>query len=746
MPCEGGLRMKYAGIMVPAPLLTSSFVIVAVFTVTGLAFFIRGVVRMVSLIRAGAPESGRWKPLGERLWTAARVTIGATSFKGRPVVRVAHWLVMVSFVALILTLVTSYAQLFNPRFSLPLIGNTTWWGWLTESMALLGLISILALTVVRIVSVVRHRRDPRSSRFYGSTRWQAWFVEAVIGLVTLCVLLSHALLFALEGRGAFPLTQWLGSLWSSAPATTLASWLIIVATVKIVVSMTWMVITGLDVAMGISWHRFLAPLNIMTGRNADGAKDLKGLALPLVDGEPCADLEAAADADPDLTIGIGTPEDLTWKTRLDLLSCTECGRCQDLCPAWNTEKPLSPKLLILAMRDNLVASSGMTMPGQEHADTMDVLGALSAAGATGPDGVPSTAGPIVPQTISPDVLWDCTMCGACVQQCPVDIEHISHIANLRRHQFLMESAFPKELVRPMRAMETKANPYNQSPRKRLDWAKNLDFDVTVVGEDVEDAQGLDYLFWVGCAGAYDEKAKKTTAAVAELLHVAGVTFGVLGSQEGCSGDPARRAGNEVLYQILAKAAIETLDEVKAKKIVVTCPHCLNTLLNEYPELGGSYEVIHHTQLLNRLLREGLLKPVPPPKEEARKVTYQDPCFLGRHNGIFEAPRELLQGIPDVEFVEMSQSREQAMCCGAGGAHAWFEESGPGPRIPTVRMEQAQETTATTVATACPFCTQMLGSSPTAVLDDPKKDIEVKDVAMLLLEGVRRGGLGNHPRQ
>lgn len=739
--------------MVPTAVLIPCAVLVFLLTAFGLTLFVRGLVAMVRVIAAGKPEGGRWSPLLERIWTALRVTVLHTTFKQRPVVRAAHWLVMVSFVALVLTLVTSYAQLFDPLFVLPLIGNTAWWGWTTELLAFLGLVAILTLVTIRISLRVFYKDSPRKSRFFGSTRWQAWFVEAVVALVTAAVLVSHALRFALDsalGEGPnplhYPLTAWLGRQWAEATPTVLASWLVVVATIKILVSMTWMIITGLDVAMGISWHRFLAPVNVMTGINADGKKSLGALPLPLIDGKPVADLEAAAEEDPDLVIGLGSPADLTWKDRLDVLSCTECGRCQDLCPAWNTQKPLSPKLLIMAMRDNAVASAGLTMPGQKHADTMDVLGALSSVGATGPEGVPSTPGPFVPETILPDVLWDCTMCGACVDQCPVDIEHVNHVGNLRRYQFLMESAFPRELTRPMRGMETKSNPFNQSPRKRLDWAKDLDFPLTVLGEDVEDADGLDYVFWVGCAGAYEEKAKKTAAAVAELLHVAGVSFGVLGSQEGCTGDPARRAGNEALFQMLAAASIETLEQVKAKRIVVTCAHCFNTMLNEFPQLGGTFEVIHHTQLLNTLLRDGLLKPVPAEEKDRRKITYHDPCFLGRYNDIYKAPRELLEGVPELELVEMKQSKSLAMCCGAGGAHAWFEESSQGPRIASVRMEQVQATGATTVATACPYCSQMLASSPTSTLGSQQRDIEVKDVAMLLLEGVRRGQQGTHPRQ
>lgn len=711
-------------------------------TIIGVGLFARAILRIVEVTRSGAPEKGRWDNTWKRIWTSTRLSLSHETFKNRPLVKVAHWLVMVSFIVLVATLFSAYGQLFNPLFTLPLIGGSPLWNGIVEAFATLGLLSILALFAVRVVTMMAAARSgrPRSSRFFGSTRWQAWFVETVIALVCFAVLVNHALLYAytsvvepgVSARVLYPLTSWMGDLFLKASPATLANAITITVTVKIVVSMTWMGVVGSNIAMSVSWHRFLAPVNLAAGRYADGKKSLGALALPLVGGVPTGDLDRAIDeAEDDFLLGLGATTDLTWKDRLDFMSCTECGRCQDLCPAWNTQKPLSPKLLTLALRDNVVAASGFKAAGQTHADSADVLSALKAAG-TSPHGVSSEAVPLVPDVLSADVLWDCTMCGACVEQCPVDIEHIDHIGNMRRFQVLMESAFPKELTRPLRAMETKANPYNQSPRKRLEWAKDLDFDVTVIGENVEDAAGLDYLFWVGCAGAYDEKAKKTSAAVAELLHTAGVSFGVLGSAEGCTGDPARRAGNEVLFQMLAGAAIETLQEVKAQRIVVTCAHCFNTVANEFPQLNGHFEVLHHTQLLNRLVREGALKPVPPSPEEAQKVTYHDPCFLGRHNKIFEAPRELLGAQPDVELVEMTQSRELAMCCGAGGARAWMEET-RGTRIASARMEQALETGASTIATACPFCTQMLDSaSPSG------KQVEIKDVAVLMLEGVRRG--------
>ncbi|WP_350258366.1 (Fe-S)-binding protein [Scrofimicrobium sp. R131] len=685
--------------MAPTPMVLTAGALTIIMTLVGLWFFGRGVGQIVGIITAGQPESGRWHHPWGRAGRALWQTLSHQTFRGRPLVRAAHWLVMVSFVVLVVTLVTSYLQVWRPDSVLPFFGTWAPWNWLTEFFAWAGLLGIVALMLVRL----RTGSSERTSRFFGSTRWQAHFVEWVILLVCLAVLILHGL----QARGDtfhFPLTAWLGSGFADLSPSTRASLIVLVSTGKIVVSMAWMIVVGLQVSMGVSWHRFLAPLNLMTSREDDLSKSLGALApIPTVDGE--------LDED---HLGLGTVDDLTWKDRLDVLSCTECGRCQDVCPAWNTQKPLSPKLLTLAVRDRAA---------QTHSG--DILGALLAAGVSQTDG-----DQLVPDVLGPDMIWDCTMCGACVEQCPVDIEHVDRIANLRRFQVLMESAFPRELRRPFKGMETKGNPYGLPAKKRLDWAKDLAFDVPVIGEDLEDATEVEYLFWVGCAGAYDDRAKKTTAAVAELLHTAGVSFAVLGSGESCTGDPARRAGNEVLFQLLAEAAIDTLNEAKAQRIVVTCAHCFNTIANEYPEMGGHYEVIHHTQLLNRLVREGALTPTAPP--EGQRITYHDPCFLGRHNRVFSAPRELLGSMLPV--IEMPRSGENSFCCGAGGARAWMEET-RGTRIATNRLQEAADTGATTVATACPFCTQMFDSASASVTGVPAP--EVKDVAMLLLEGVHR---------
>jgi Fe-S oxidoreductase len=720
-------------------------------TVAGVVVFAHAVARIVWVVRLGQPAAGRADHPGRRWLHLVMETLGHTRMLQWTGVGVAHWFVFVAFGALFFTLVTAYGQLFDPTFALPVIGDWVAYAWASELIAWLGLISILALMAVRFR--LGHRR--RQSRFFGSRTWQAVYVELTIVGILLCVLAIRALEYHLlgpESRSHFPLTWFL--LPAGASAAALKTWIVWLAALKILISMAWFVTIGLNTTMGVAWHRFTAWPNIWFKRESSGRPAL-GALPPLTAGGVPVDFGAIEDLDEDARLGVGAVEDFSWKGLLDFTSCTECGRCQSQCPAWITSKPLSPKLVVMDLREHAYAKAPYL---QADEAARDQLPAAALAEAARP-----LVGPIRSHNghagvLDPDVLWSCTSCGACVQQCPVDIEHVDHIMGMRRHQVLMESDFPAELNGLFKGLESKGNPWNLSPRGRMDWAKDLPFPVPVVGEDVEDLSTVDYLFWVGCAGAFDDRAKKTTQAVAELLHLAGVSFAVLGKAETCTGDPARRAGNELVFQQLAAENVATFEEAKVSKVVTTCAHCLNTLKNEYPQLGTRLQVVHHTQLLNRLVRDGALTPVAPSESSGpgRAITYHDPCFLGRHNDIYEAPRELLDALPDGVVTEMPRTGTRSFCCGAGGARMWMEED-LGTRINANRAQEAlttlaeaaqeEPTAGAAIATACPFCKVMLSDGVAALSDDgsgsaaspqqPSDRVEVLDVAQLLLQAVRR---------
>ncbi len=745
-------------------------------TALGVVVFVRGAVAIWRTVRRGGPAPDRRHHTAARTWRTVREVLGHGRFRLRPGVRAAHWVVMLSFPVLFLTLVQGYGQIVDPRYVLPGIGTWPPYEWAVELFAWAGLIGIVALIVQRqrhhprrggaAVSPESAARlgpggehlgpeGPRASRFFGSNAGQAYLVEGVILTVVLAVLGLRALEFALASSTGqstavatvgsappvlptpehFPLTGWLGMPLVGVPVTTLETAIVVLATVKIVVSMAWLVAVGLRPAMGVAWHRFLAVVNVWARRHPDGRPAL-GAAAPLRDaaGEPL-DLTTLEDLPEDLSLGVGRVEEFTWKGLLDFSTCTECGRCAEQCPAWNTGKPLSPKLLVTALRDHAYAGSPWLTPGAnaptEPTGTTTTTGQLplvpAPAGTRSPHAADADVLSLVGDVVTPEALWDCTTCGACVQQCPVDIEHVDHILDLRRHQVLLAGTFPTELGGMLTKLERRGNPWGLPARKRLAWAEPLDFEVPVVGQDVEDVAHLDCLFWVGCAGAYDEHAQKTARAVAELLHTAGVSFAVLGDGETCTGDPARRAGNEALFQQLAHATIETLDAAKARRIVVTCAHCFNTIANEYPQLGADYAVLHHTELLSSLVAEGRLTPV---TRDERTITYHDPCYLGRHNEIYSPPRALLS-VSGATVAEMPRSGERSFCCGGGGARVWMEETS-GRRIADDRMAEATGTGADVVATACPFCTVMLGG---AAGGDGQP--VVRDVAEVLLDSVRR---------
>jgi Fe-S oxidoreductase len=702
-------------------------------TAVAVVLAVRAIRSMLAVIRLGRPAVGRSDRRGERWKGLVTETLGHTRMLQWQRVGVLHWFVMIGFITLSSLVATAYGQLFVPTFALPVIGHWIVFEWWADIFSWLTLIGIVGLIVIRQRN--HPRTEGRRSRFFGSTFWQAYFVEAVILGVVVCGLILRGLEYAHRTgtRWDFPLTWFIGIPFEGLSTATLDNLVFLVAMIKIVISMTWVIVIARHVTMGVAWHRFSAWANIWFKRDP-GTTSLGRLDPIMVDGKPL-DFEQLEELDEDAALGVGKIEDFTWKGLLDFSSCTECGRCQSQCPAWATDKPLSPKLLIMGLRDHAYAKAPYLQAAEE------ARGALPEAT------VKEAERPLVGSAelfgvIDPDVLWSCTSCGACVQQCPVDIEHVDHIMDMRRHQVLLESDFPSELNGLYKGLENKGNPWNMAPSKRMEWAKELPFEVKQVGVDVDDLTEVEWLFWVGCAGAYEDRAKKTTQAVAELLHMAGVDFAVLGKGETCTGDPARRSGNEFVFAGLATENAETLKEAKATKVVATCAHCFNTLKNEYAQFGVELEVVHHTQLLNRLVKDGRLTPVAPAAEDdaaAKTITYHDPCFLGRHNQVYAPPRELLSVIPNTTFAEMPRNSERSFCCGAGGGRMWMEEK-IGERINVNRTKEAVATGADQIAVGCPFCRVMLSDGLTAEqhAGDAREEVEVLDVAQLLLTSVKRG--------
>jgi Fe-S oxidoreductase len=669
-------------------------------TIAALALMAVRTRQLIGIYKKGQPDPTRSNDRGKRLRMALSEILGHTKMFNFTVVGFAHWFVMVGFVVLFGTLITAYGQLINPEFALPLVGHLWPYEYFTELIAWATGIGIVTLIGIR--QGTRLTRKGRASRFYGSGMRKAYYVEATILVIVFCVIslrgLEGALSDEVKWNRHYVTTWFIASHLKAWTLGQLISTVQLVATVKIVVSMAWFIVIASNLTMGVAWHRFLAPFNIFFRRNADGKSSLGPLPAMLSHGE-VINFEDPKDDD---VFGLGTRADITWKGLLDMSTCTECGRCQSQCPAWHTDKPLSPKLLIMAMRDHAFAKT---------VETEAMVG----------EGAP----------ISLDVLWSCTTCGACVNECPVDIEHIDHIVNMRRFQVLVESNFPTELGGTFRNLEQAGNPWGANRNDREAWIAECDFPVRVVEGTLPEE--VEYLFWVGCAGAYDERAKKTTKAVAELLYMAGVNFAVLGKKETCTGDPARRAGNEFLYQILAAENIETFKEVfegrtkGTKKVVVTCPHCFTTIGRDYAQSGFELEMVHHTQLLNQLLREKKLLPI---KMSHTAMTYHDPCYLGRHNEIYQPPRELLEAT-GAEITEMPRNKERSFCCGAGGGRMWMEEK-LGTQINLNRVDEAIATGVAELAVACPFCRVMTTDGMTA----RSADVEVLDVAQILLRSVK----------
>ncbi len=710
----------------------------------------RRILWLVKLIRSGKKAEGRTDKIEQRLKDEALEVLGQRRLLKWSGAGTAHFFTFWGFTILGLTVGEAFGALvLSTDFAFPIFGHARALGFLEDFFAVAVLLAIIWFSINRVRNAPE--RKQRASRFYGSHNGAAWAVLVLIALVVITLLLYRG---AQYNTGHFPFgrSKWAFASYLVAKALGAGAYNQGLETFFLLGQMA--VIFGFTILVTYSKHLHIAtaPINVLTKREPNAL----GPLLPVTDdaGQPI-DFADAENLSEDTVFGRGKIEDFTWKGYLDFATCTECGRCQSQCPAWNTGKPLSPKLLIMDLRDHLFAKAPYIFGTAEVAEgaTPNFASPAAEGGEHGhgvPEaGYPRVIGSTVEQAlrplvgtaeqggvIDPDVLWSCTTCGACVEQCPVDIEHIDHIVDMRRYQVLIESAFPSEAGVMLRNIENKGNPWGMSDKGRDEWQADLSFEVRRATPGTKLDADIDYLFWVGCAGALEDRSRKVTLAFCELLHTAGVEFAVLGSGESCTGDPARRLGNEFLFQMQGMQNIETLNSItraEPLKIVATCPHCFNTLANEYPQLGGHYEVVHHTQLLGRLVEEGTLVPVDPVD---KNVTYHDPCYLGRHNKVYTPPREVLGAIPALKSQEMHRCKDRGFCCGAGGARFWMEEK-IGKRVNVERTDEALGLDPDLISTACPFCMVMLSDAVTQRVSEgaAREDVKVLDVAQILQQSL-----------
>ncbi len=702
-------------------------------TVIGLAFVAWRALFLFRLVATGQPAVGRFTDIGAQLKAELMDVFGQRKLLKRPGPGLAHFFTFWGFIVLILTIIEAYGDLFSVTFK---ISSWPGLGFIEDFFAVAVVLALTTFTIIRIAK--NPARLDRRSRFYGSHTTAAWITLLMIFGVIVTLLLYRG---AQVNTGNFPYGKswWpfasrsIGGAFSglSHGANLNIETAFILAQVLILWSFFVFVLHSKHL------HIFVSEPNVLFSRRPK--------ALGPLGTTPDLDPEKMTE---DTVFGTGLIGHLTWKQRLDLISCTECGRCQDQCPAWATDKPLSPKLVIMDLREHLFESAGELLAGQPLLPKPNEVPVAVGASSNGGGGTSAEASvaskPLVPNIIAEDVLWSCTTCGACVEQCPVDIEHVDTIVDMRRYQVLIEAQFPTEANLMLRNVENRGDPWGLGSSQRTAWLDALDFEVPIVDSTIPD--DVEYLFWVGCAGALDERARRTTQAIARLLKQAGVTFAVLGPKESCTGDPARRLGNEYLFQTQAQQNIETLKSANVKKIVASCPHCFNSIAREYPALGGNFEVYHHTQVLEKLLRAGSLRPQ---TRIDQKITYHDPCYLGRHNEVYDEPRGVLTHVPGVKLEEMHRCRNKGFCCGAGGSRMWLEEN-IGSRINVNRTDEALATGADVISTACPYCLIMLDDATKSrqAEGSVSEDIRVMDVAQVLersLAGAAAGGGGNASR-
>lgn len=648
------------------------FVLLTLAAVGGVAWSLNRKLRLM-LAGKGGVELNRW---GERIKGLLVYAIGQKRMFHEPVAGVMHALIFWGFLVFSVRSISMVVEGFTSGWELPFLHTPFGFAYLLTK-------DVFALLVLAGVAVAAWRRAiTKPARLELSL--DAWVILAFIAVLMITDLLADGARIAAGSPGP----------WAWTPVSSLlGGWLAGTAA------------QGLQATYAISWWAHLLALYAFANYLPYSKHFHVYTSLPNVLLRPLdapgrlakMDLENIEDG---AIFGASRITDLNWKQLLDLYTCTECGRCTVVCPTTITGKALKPRDLTIDLRDHLNASSHEILgdPGEGSR-------------------VPSRQLP--GDVISADVIWDCTTCRWCEEACPLFISYVDKIVEMRRNFVLDKAEFPEEANIAFRGMEVNGNPWQLPQETRGDWAQGLDVPLAAEGGE------FDYLFWVGCAGSFDDAGKRTSRALVKLLKAAGVSFAILGPEETCTGDAARRLGNEYLFQMLAQANVETLNGYKVKKIVTNCPHCFNTLAHEYPDFGGHFEVVHGTQLVARLLAEGRLSLAH--AATVKEVTFHDPCYLGRTNREFDAPRRILAAVPGLTLKEAPLSRERGMCCGAGGGRMWLEEK-RGERINQRRVKQLGESGCADAAVACPFCHVMISNGQQELGQEEAKTFDVLELA------------------